>query len=195
MGLPCLLWMVSAWQANKGWWKTRSNSLGLEEYQCCVIEENLKTSFYLVRLKFSAAHWQGIKDDFEQRSQCILGDMKAGLHSCAIWWICICQQYTFLKFTLHSLFVFVHGSLCKNTCLFFIDLEWSVFNLSNRARICIALLNLFSGFANVLLKLFVLVHGFVGKEDADDVEFGIHLHCILSPQTSAARTVSPKVRE
>lgn len=44
---------------------------------------------------------------------------------------------------------------------FFIDLEWSVFNLYNRARICIAMLNLFSGFANVLLKLFVLVHGFV----------------------------------
>lgn len=46
-------------------------ALILEEYQCCVMEESLKTSFYWVRLKFNVAHGQGIKDDFEQGSKSI----------------------------------------------------------------------------------------------------------------------------
>lgn len=46
-------------------------ALILEEYQCCVMEENLKTAFYRLRLKFSVAHGQGIKDGFEQGSKSI----------------------------------------------------------------------------------------------------------------------------
>lgn len=81
------------------------------------------------------------------------------------------------------------------------DWGWCVFYLPNQAPICIAMLNRLAALAHMFLKLFaatssfVLVLGFVlclRKRNVDDVERGIHLHCILSPQ---ARTVTAKARE